>query len=408
MSLLDRLSDEASWEAFYTYKSSLACPTFFLKSLRTSIDQKEYLSVCRKIASGERFVLPEKAVISKLSSQKKRTVYTYPRAENTVMKLLTYLLLRKYDRLFSPGLYSFRPGRTAMDAVRYLIRFPGIHSMTAYKVDIHDYFNSIPIEQLIPMLSSVLADDPLLLHFLCSLLEEEYVLDNGQLIREQKGIMAGTPLSSFYANLYLKDLDESFRKRSIPYARYSDDIIVFGHTPEETQSYAEEIRSFLTEKGLSVNPEKESFFQPGDPWVFLGFIVDGKTVDIAPATVRKLKQKMRRKTRALARWKKRNDQSGERAAKAFIRLFNRKLLENARDNELTWSHWFFSMINTTRSLKEIDHYAQDCIRYLMSDTHTKARYRVTYNEIKRLGYQNLVHAYYQFKKTEEDHGRISL
>ena len=105
MSLLDRLSDEASWEAFYTYKSSLACPTFFLKSLRTSIDQKEYLSVCRKIASGERFVLPEKAVISKLSSQKKRTVYTYPRAENTVMKLLTYLLLRKYDRLFSLGLY---------------------------------------------------------------------------------------------------------------------------------------------------------------------------------------------------------------------------------------------------------------------------------------------------------------
>ena len=157
-----------------------------------------------------------------------------------------------------------------------------------------------------------------------------------------------------------------------------------------------------------IPPEKESFFQPGDPWVFLGFIVDGKTVDIAPATVRKLKQKMRRKTRALARWKKRNDQSKERAAKAFIRLFNRKLLENARDNELTWSHWFFSMINTTRSLKEIDHYAQDCIRYLMSDTHTKARYRVTYNEIKRLGYQNLVHAYYQFKKTEEDHGRISL
>ena len=405
MSLLDQLSDPAVWEAFCDYKSSLACPTYFLKSLRTMIDEKTYLPVCDGISRGERFALPKKAVISKLSSEKKRVVYTYPPAENTVTKLLTYLLLRKYDHLFSHCLYSFRPGKTAKDAVRRLIRTSGIHEMFAYKVDIHDYFNSIPIPQLIPMLETVLTDDPPLFSFLRSLLEEEEVIDQGRQITEQKGIMAGTPLSSFYANLYLRDLDLSFENRSIPYARYSDDIIVFGKSLEEVRDYASEIRSFLADKGLSVNPKKESYFSPGEPWVFLGFVIDGKTVDIAPATITKLKQKMRRKTRALARWKKRNDQSGERAAKAFIRLFNRKLLENARDHELTWSNWFFSMINTTSSLQEIDHYAQECIRYLLSDTHTKARFRVKYEEIKKLGYRNLVHAYYDYQRIEENHGR---
>ena len=400
MSLLERLSDPASWEAFYDYKASLACPTFFLRSLRAAIDEKAYLPVCEKIAHGERFALPEKAVISKLSSQKKRIVYTYPPAENTVMKLLTYLILRKYDGLFSSGLYSFRPGRTAKDAVRSLRKAIRGRSMAAYKVDIHDYFNSIPIPRLVPMMEDALADDPELLRFLRSLLEEPCVTDHGKTITEQKGIMAGTPLSSFFANLYLKELDRSFEEQKIPYARYSDDIIVFAESMEEVREHAAKIRQFLSEKGLTVNPEKESFFEPGAPWVFLGFIVDGRTIDIAPATVRKLKQKMRRKTRALARWKKRNGESGERAARAFIRLFNRKLLENARDNELTWSHWFFSMINTTCSLKEIDSYAQECIRYLLSDTRTKARFRVSYEKIRSLGYRNLVHAYYEENASE--------
>ena len=106
---------------------------------------------------------------------------------------------------------------------------------------------------------------------------------------------------------------------------------------------------------------------------------------------------MRRKTRALERWQKRNALSGEKAAKAFIRIFNRKLFESPDDSELSWCRWYFPLINTDESLKAIDHYAQDCVRYLATGTRTKARFNLRYDDMKRLGYRSLVNAYYGFE-----------
>ena len=390
------LSEQSVWDAFYVYKTSALLSKTDEKQLKSFIDEKRYLPVCERIADGERFPLPRRSVISKLGSDKKRVVYTYPKDENTVIKLLTYLLCRKYDGLFSPGLFSFRPKKTAKDAVRGFMRTPGLENMYSYKADVHDYFNSVPVDRLLPMLEDALSDDPRLFSFLRSLLTEEYVLERGEPLKEKKGIMAGTPVASFYANLYLRGLDRRFEQAGVPYARYSDDIIVFAETEEQTRKYAAFIREYLSEYGLGINPKKEQFSSPSDGWTFLGFCVNGKTVDIAPATVKKLKGKMKRKANALRRWAKRNEVDGAKAAKAFIRIFNRKLLESPEDNELSWCCWFFPVINTAKSLKEIDAYAQQCVRYIVSGKHTKAAYRVKYEDIKALGYKNLVHEYYSF------------
>lgn len=394
MSMLEQLKEPAVWERFYEYKASLAVPGSFLPELRRFIDSQGYLPVCARIEAGEAFPLPSKSIISKLHTQKKRTVYTYPDAENTVLKLLTYLLLRKYDSLFSPNLFSFRPARTAKDAVRRLTGTKGIRQMYAYKVDISNYFNSVPVGRLLPMLEAVMPDDPALFAFLSELLTAEGVRDRGRIISEEKGIMAGTPQSSFYANLYLRTLDAAFYARGIPYARYSDDIILFAPTPELTAEYAAEVRDALRAAGLRINPAKECFFAPEDGWSFLGFYFRDGEIDIAPASVTKIKHKMRRKARALARWKARGRFTGEQAAKAFIRIFNRKLLESADGGELSWSCWFFPVITTADSLRVIDRYAQDCLRSLISGKHTKARFNVRYGDLKRLGYESLVHHYY--------------
>ena len=399
-SLLDRLSEPSAWESFYEYKTSLVCSQREAELLRAFIDGKGYLPVCDEIRAGIRFPLPKKSVISKLSSQKKRVVYTYPEAENRVLKLLTHLLLRKYDGLFSEGLYSFRPGRTAKAALQSLLRYD-VGRMWAYKADVSNYFNSIDIPCLLPMLREALEGDKPLYRFLAALLSEPEALENGRPVTEQKGIMAGTPIASFLANLYLADLDAHFEASGLPYRRYSDDIILFAPTREEAEENARFIRDFLASKGLALNPDKESFSSPEEGFTFLGFIVKDGVVDIAPASVKKLKAKMRRKTRSLARWRDRNVLPGEKAARAFIRIFDRKLFENPIDNELTWTYWFFPVITTAKSLNEIDRYAQDCVRYLVSGARTKARFDVRYEDIKALGLKNLVHAYYDFSEEEQ-------
>lgn len=400
MSMLHSLSQEDSWKRFYEYKTSLVSHTDFEKYLREFIYSRSYLPVCEAILRREPFALPSRSVINKQHSQKKRVVYCYPQRESTVLKLLTFFILRKYDHLFCRNLYSFRPGCCAKDAVKKLTSISSSGGFYTYKADISNYFNSIPLEQLIPMLRQVITDDPELLAFLEGLLTEEHVIDRGRIITDQKGIMAGTPLSAFYANLYLRELDEWFYSRNIPYARYSDDIIVFSESPQDTQAYADRIRSLLGERGLLLNPEKECFSTPEEGWSFLGFHYRKGVLDIAPVTVSKLKKKMRRKTRALKRWSERGGLSGEKAAKAFIRIFNRKLLESPEDSELSWSGWFFSVINTDESLREIDHYSQDCLRFLLSGTHTKSRFNVRYSELKELGYKSLCHSYYDVKARE--------
>ena len=401
MSLIDDISDPICWAKFYDYKTSLSCTKKFSGTLRTYIDDRRYVDVARRIREGEPFPLPSRRVISKMSSQKKRTVYTYPEDENIVLKLLTHLMLRKYDTIYTPNLYSFRPDKTVKDAIRYLTSVEGIDRMYSYKVDISNYFNSIPVERLMPVLKSVLNDDPALFDFLSGLLIETRVTDKGAVIEESKGIMAGTPQASFYADLYLKDMDRMFYDRGIPYARYSDDIIVFADSREKIEEYADIIREQLGSYGLSVNQDKESYGTPDDGWVFLGFSYNKGFIDIAPASLIKIKAKMRRKTRALKRWQERGDEAPERAAAAFIRIFDRKLFEQESDNDLpsdndlTWSKWYFPVINTVAGLRQIDHYAQECVRYLLTSTRSKARYRVKYKDIKDYGLRSLVNEYYK-------------
>ena len=397
MSLIDKLFEKNCWERFYEYKSGLKCSKRFKKELREFIDGGAYLEYKDAVSTLKDLPLPFKAVISKMSTQKKRTVYKYPYGFNMLLKLLTYMTLRKYDHIYTNNLYSFRPGVCAKDAIMAICHTKDIRSMYSYKIDVSDYFNSIPVDKLCRLLDETVADDDKLLAFMKALLCEEKALYENETVTEQKGIMAGTPIASFYANLYLKDLDEIFKEKGVLYARYSDDIIVFARTEDEISEYKKLILDHLNEKGLKVNPDKEVFATPEDGFTFLGVEVRNGDIDIAPASVVKLKQKMRRKARALDRWKRREGLDGTKAAAAFIRIFNHKLLEVNEDSDLTWSLWFFPVITTSKSLHEIDLYAQYLLRFLVSGTHTKSRYNVRYEDLKELGYKSLVNEYFSFK-----------
>ena len=49
---------------------------------------------------------------------------------------------------------------------------------------------------------------------------------------------------------------------------------------------------------------------------------------------------------------------------------------------------------------QIDLYAQELLRYLISGTHTKSRYNVRYDDLKAMGYKSLVNEYYRHNKEQ--------
>ena len=399
MSVLDQLRNEHFWIEFLEYKlSGENISKYEERDLRKFISNEEYLPVVEKILTNQPFPLPQLRELNKKSTNKKRIVFVFDREENYILKAIAYLL-NKYDFVFSNNLYSFRKEIGVKKAITELVKKPDITSLYSYKVDIHDYFNSVDTDMLLPLLKKTLSDDEQLFDFIFGIIKDPYVRDKDKVVCRKKGIMAGMPISGFLANLYLKELDEWFWEHNITYARYSDDIIVFAETQELISEYEQKIKHILAEKNLEINCKKEYRTNPNEPWEFLGFCVDENGIDLADISLQKMKDKMRRKARALVRWKNRTGACNERAILAFIRHFNRKFYDNPTQHEVTWCRWYFPTITTSKSLRILDEYMVSCVRYIATGKHTKANYNLRYEEIKELGYRSLVNAYYYYKKT---------
>lgn len=397
MNIFEKLTDSQTWDEYFLYKKERRHLTKSEeKDLAEYIEGKEYIEAVEKLFDFNDMPIPEKKLIRKMQTDKKRVVYMYPREVNYVIKLMTFLLLRKYDDIFSPSLYSFRVNTGVGKAIGRILRAPGLKTSYTYKVDISNYFNSIPVEKMCEKLRVVMAGEPQLLKLFEGLLKDERVLDKGNVISEEKGVMAGTPFAVFLANLYLMDLDTAMDKEEdLLYARYSDDIIVFAQDEKRREEASSFIKSTLAEKDLCVNEKKEIRTNPGESWSFLGIgYLNGK-VDISSVSKEKIKSKMRRKARALKRWQIKKGVSGERAIKGFINAMNKKFFDPDSSHELTWARWYFPVINTDETLKELDRYMQYWIRYLATGKHNKKSYEFTYEDMKALGYISLVHEWYK-------------
>ena len=397
-SILEELSGQGAWEEFLAYRLKKGRFNWNgFEEADSYVASRAYASIARSLSSGDGPGIPEKHLVNKTGTGRKRVVYIYPPESQRVLKLIAHLLY-KYDSTLPPNCYSFRRGLTAQKAVLRLIGQVGNSPVWAYKLDIHDYFNSISVPLLLPILKETLADDEALYGFFEKMLSDDRAQFGGSIVREPKGVMAGTPTAPFLADLYLAGVDRYFAASRVPYARYSDDMILFAPTREELQGHIETLKSFLAKYRLQPNPEKERVYSPGEPFDFLGFKCLGRKIDIADSSRRKMKDRIRRRARALYRWQSKNGIEPDRALKALINSFNRKFFESDNPHALTWARWFFPIINSTEGLREIDRCLQMNLRYLATGKHNKANYRLRYDRMKALGYRSLVHEYYLFRE----------
>lgn len=401
MSLLDALGKEEVWWEFCEYKKEKAhLSVKDENALFSFIREKKYLPMAQELADGEyNFGYPRKILINKMGKKKKRVVYSYEETETMLLKLLAWLLYQ-YDNILMPNVYSFRRDYGAARAVKTIAGQSEIGSFYGYKADISDYFNSINVEKLLPMLEKKMEDDVPLYHFLSYLLTQDMAWERKQLIREKRGVMAGTPIAPFLANVYLTEMDGWFYNKGAFYARYSDDIICFAPSEEVREEYRLKIYNLVKEYGLEINAEKENFYAPGEEWEFLGICYRQGKVDLSKATINKMKGKIRRKARGIYRWKKAKGMEDWQAARALIKIFNRKFFTGGDANDLTWCRWFFPILTTSSGLREIDKYLQQYIRYLATGHHNKKNYRIDYEMMKDCGYRSLVHEYYLYKEEQ--------
>lgn len=403
-SILDRIRQRDSWLQFLYYKiEHQNLRREEEKQIWDYIENERYQEAARQIEAGsfpEEY--PVKKTINKEGTNKKRIVYSFSGDISITLKFIAFYLY-KFDDMFGKNCYAFRRAYGVGDAIGRISRNPSYMKKYCFKADISNYFNSIDTELLLEKMKFIGERDKFLYGIFENILLEEHVQENGRIITEKHGAMAGIPIAPFFANIYLSEVDMCFTDGE--YFRYSDDILLFADTYEELLKKKEQLYRFLSSHHLEINKEKESLAQPGESWEFLGFSYESGLFDLSKNTRRKMKAKIKRKADALRRWQRKKGLSGEKAAIGFIRAMNYKFYGegDGEGDEFTWSRWFFPNLTTDAGLKEIDRYMQEYIRYAVTGRHYKGNYRISYEKMKEWGYRSLVHEYYKYRKGKNRH-----
>ena len=112
----------------------------------------------------------------------------------------------------------------------------------------------------------------------------------------------------------------------------------------------------------------------------------------------KIKSKIKRSARKFRRWKIEKNVEDFPTLVTFNKKFNNKFFGKNND-ELSWKYYYFPLINTTKSLHEIDLYMQQCQRYIVTGVYNKKNYdKVPYDLLKKCRYRSLVYEYYKISK----------
>lgn len=399
-SCLTRLLEPAYWDEYLAFHAE--------RHPRRTQAREEFQILTRKrqeLASSVlecRYLpgIPRQVLLNRLDGRRKRLVYVYPRQDELVMKLCCRLTGR-YDALLPEGCHAFRPGRSARTAFSSLTHHGGLTRFSCIRLDITDFFNAIPSDRALAFLPAVMrADKPLFSLFHDIIQPQSTDSDTC----ENRGVQPGTPIAPLLANHYLASFDRRWMATGWPYARYSDDIILFV-PPDRMKETLQDMRADLVALGLSLNHSKSHVHAPGEAWEFLGFQYNAGRIDLCDAAVRKIKNRIRRLARRLNRYRIRREVPQEKILQYFFRRLNGRLFGyEGRDGRFCWSRWYMPLLNTSATLKVLDAFIGDQARYACTGRIRLAdRRHIPREKLQQAGYRTLVSFFYarewQFKRT---------
>ena len=344
----------------------------------------------------KQFKLAKIKRIKKYNTSKIRTVYVYPSVWRLALKFMSFYILKQYNHKFASNSLAYIKGKGVKSAFYLLKCFHITDKDVIYKNDFSDYFNAIDIDILAPKLKSFLNDDLELSNIILALLKEDKVIDNGAIvINKQKGVMAGSPIAGILANIFVHDIDKLMLSNGYRYIRYADDTLIIGK--EALSFFKKEIKKL----GIVFNPKKEEIFNIKTSITFLGFKYTNDIIDISDEAKEKMKSRFKRRAKWYRQWMLRKNIKPEIAVKDYIKKINYKLFSDQEDS-INWSRWYFPNINTLETIKYLDDYFVQAIRYLYTgEWHKNTRhYSLSYEKIKELGYKSLINTYFKIKKSK--------
>ncbi len=219
--------------------------------------------------------------------------------ERLVQQAFVQVLTPILDPQMSESSYGFRPNRSAHQALRAGSAYVEQGNTVAVDLDLEKFFDKVNHDILMSRLARRIKDKRVL-YYIRQMLKAGMMDNEGIKQKREQGTPQGGPLSPLLANVLLDELDRELEKRGLHFCRYADDCIIFVRTMEAGARVLVNISRYIEEElKLKVNQQKSKVDKVWN-CVYLGYIigVEGK-LRIAPASVEKLKTKIRIITRRI-------------------------------------------------------------------------------------------------------------
>ncbi len=214
--------------------------------------------------------------------------------DRLIQQALLQVLTPVFDPGFSESSFGFRPGRSTHQAVLQAQTYVRAGHRWVVDMDLEKFFDRVNHDVLMARVARKVKDKRalrLVRRFL-----QAGIMEGGVVSPRAEGTPQGGPLSPLLSNILLDDLDKELEQRGHCFVRYADDCNVYVRSKAAGERVLGSLERFLGKRlRLKVNRFKSAVDRPWNR-KFLGYLFTPHfraKLKIAPASVRRFKQKLR-------------------------------------------------------------------------------------------------------------------
>lgn len=176
-----------------------------------------------------------------------------------------------FEADFEDCSYGFRPNRSAQQAALEVRKYLNFGYKEVIETDIEDCFGSIPHKELLDMVAKRIVDGKIL--WLVKLFLKAGVMEDKDILRDDKGTPQGGVISPLLANIYLNKIDKGWKPMSntARLIRYADDLVII--TKYKADGYKIKLEQMINQMKLRLKAKKTRRVEVsnGQNFDFLGY-----------------------------------------------------------------------------------------------------------------------------------------
>ena len=297
-SLTGRITPKLMEEAWKAVKRNNGAPGIDRVTVKTyhAGKEKNLAALMYKLKTRGSYKCPplRRVYIPKGNTGKERPLGIPTADTRCAQEVIRRLIEPIFENQFHDNSFGFRAGRNCHQAVKRVLEYTKTGLTYVVEIDIKGFFDNIPHNVIMAMISAEIADGNIL-----DLIESflgSGVIEDGKFTETLRGVPQGGPISALIGNITLNYLDWKLDQSGFTFVRYADDIVILCKSALQAENALMTTVETLQDLGLEHSPEKTKVTTLNEGFQFLGFDISTRKVSIRKKSREKFEESIKKIT----------------------------------------------------------------------------------------------------------------